>query len=176
MNFYLDDSKPEGHVERYFSLTTREADADDTLTEVPRHWHKHHDEYMSCTEGHIELYLDGNTAVAKPGDPPVFIERRKVHGFKFPRGEKAILKEYTQPTGEFKQLFFEDIFSDWGFWNATRGFADGDAYMALPGPFRWLDEVYAFVIGALARFVNPRAGEAPKSVPPLNVDDGKKGL
>jgi hypothetical protein len=57
-----------------------------------------------------------------------------------------------------------------------RGFADGDAYVALPGPFRWLDEVYMFVIGALARIVNPRVGETPKSVPQLTVDGGKKEL
>ena len=176
MDFYLDESKSEGHVERYFSLTTREADADETLTEVPRHWHKYHDEYMACTEGHVELYLDGNTVIAKPGDPAVFIERRKVHGFKFPKGEKAVLKEMTQPTGEFKQRFFEDILSAWGFWNAMRGFADGDTYVALPGPFRWLDEVYMFVIGALVKVVNPRKGEAPKSVAPRAVDDGKKEL
>lgn len=55
MNFYFNESKLEGYVERYFSLTTREADADDTLTEGPRHLHKHHDEYMACAEEHIEL-------------------------------------------------------------------------------------------------------------------------
>ena len=84
--------------------------------------------------------------------------------------------DFKLRNGEFKQIFFEDIFADWGFWNVMRGFADGDAYVALPGPFRWLDEVYAFVIGALARLVHPRAGEPPKSVPPFTVGDGKKEL
>lgn len=176
MTFHLDESKPEGHVERYFSLTTRELDADDTLTEVPKHWHKHHDEYMSSEAGHIELYLDGQTTIAKPGDPAVLLPRRKVHGFKFPKGEKAVLKELTQPTGEFKQHFFEDILADWGFWNAMRGFSDGDTYVALPGPFRWLDEVYMFVIGLLVKLVHPRKGEAPKSVAPRPVDESKKEL
>jgi len=174
MTFYLDESKPEGHVERYYSLTTRETDADGTLAEVPRHWHKHHDEYMSCVEGQIELYLDGNTVTAKPGDPAVFIERRKVHGFKFPKGEKAVLKEMTQPTGEFKQRFFEDILANWGFWNAMRGFADGDTYVALPGPFQWLDEVYMCVIGLLVKLIHPRTGDAPKSVAPLAIVDSSK--
>jgi mannose-6-phosphate isomerase-like protein (cupin superfamily) len=176
MTFHLDESKPEGHVERYFSLTVREHDADDTLAEVPKHWHKHHDEYMSCEEGHIELYLDGATIIAKPGDPAVFIPRRKVHGFKFPKGEKAVLKEMTQPTGEFKQHFFEDILSNWGFWNAMRGFADGDTYIALPGPFRWLDELYMMVIAVLVKLVHPRAGEVPKSIAPLIADESKKEL
>jgi hypothetical protein len=99
-----------------------------------------------------------------------------VHGFKFPKGERAVLKEMTQPTGEFKQLFFEDILSNWGFWNAMRGFADGDSYVALPGPFRWLDEVYMFVVGALAKLVHPRTGDVPKSVAPLVVDGSKKEL
>jgi mannose-6-phosphate isomerase-like protein (cupin superfamily) len=176
MTFHLDETKPEGHVERYFSLTVREHDADDTLAEVPKHWHKHHDEYMSCEEGHIELYLDGTTIIAKSGDPAVFIPRRKVHGFKFPKGEKAVLKEMTQPTGEFKQRFFEDILADWGFWNAMRGFADGDTYIALPGPFRWLDELYMMVVAVLVKLVHPRAGEVPKSVAPLVAIDSKKEL
>lgn len=176
MTFHLDESKPEDHVERYYSLTTRGHDADDTLLEVPRHWHKHHDEYMSCEEGQIELYLDGKTMTARPGDPAVFIPRRKVHGFKFPKGSKAVLKEMTQPTGEFKQRFFEDIFASWGFWDAMRGFADGDTYIALPGPFRWLDELYMLVIGVLAKLVRPRTGEMPKSMAPIVLNGHKKEL
>ena len=57
-----------------------------------------------------------------------------------------------------------------------RGFADGDTYVALPGPFRWLDEVYALVIGALAKLLNPRKGETPKSIPPRAIDDSTKEL
>ena len=178
MTFHVDESKPEDHVERYFSLTTRESDADDTLTEVPRHWHKYHDEYMACTEGQIELSLDNEIIVAKPGDPPVFLERRRVHGFKFngPKGQKAVLKEMTQPTGEFKQHFFEDIFEELGFWGFMRGFADGDTYPALPGPFRWLDELYMLVIGALAKVMYPRKGAKPKSIAPLIAAESKKAL
>ena len=176
MTFHIDESKPEGHIERYFSLTTRGLDADDSLIEVPKHWHKHHDEYMACIEGQIELYLEGQTILAKPGDPPVFLERRRVHGFKFPHGKKAVLKELTQPTGEFKQHFFEDIFENLGFWGVMRGFADGDTYIALPGPFRWLDELYMLVIGALASLFHPRRGAKPNSIAPLIADESKKEL
>lgn len=176
MTFHRNDSKAEHDVERYYSLTTCPGDA--PALRVPNHWHKHHDEYMSCEEGQIELYLDGKTIVAKPGDPVVFIERRRVHGFKFPEGQRTVLKERTRPTGEFKQRFFEDIFrQDGGFWGAMRGFADGDTFLALPGPFRWVDEVYGFVIWLLVRLLYPRRGPVPQSVAPLVVDgSNKKGL
>lgn len=176
MTFYRDDSKSDQDFQKYFSLTVSERAADSIELQVPNHWHKHHDEYMTAEEGEIELHLDGETITTKPGDPVVFIERCHVHGFKFPKGQRAVLKEMTQPTGEFKQRFFEDIFENWGFWGAMRGFADGDTYLALPGPFRWLDELYMFVIGLLVKVFNPRKGPVPASVAPLVAAEGKKEL
>lgn len=176
MTFYRDDSKSDHDFQKYFSLTVSEGAADSIELQVPDHWHKHHDEYMTAEEGEIELHLDGETITTKPGDPVVFIKRCHVHGFKFPKGQRAVLKEMTQPTGEFKQRFFEDIFENWGFWGAMRGFADGDTYLALPGPFRWLDELYMFVIGLLVKVFNPRKGPVPASVAPLVAAEGKKDL
>lgn len=177
MTFHRDDSKPPNDIHRYYSLATCTGQSDGIALEVPKHWHKHHDEYMTCVEGSIELYLDGKTVTATPSNPTIFIERRQVHGFKFPKGQRAVLKEMTMPTGEFKQKFFEDIFENWGFWGAMRGFADGDTYPALlPGPFRWLDEIYILVLWVLVRLVYPRKGDVPMSVAPLTLVEDKKAL
>lgn len=176
MTFHRDDSKPESDVQRHFSLTVCEGGLDDVALQVPKHWHKHHDEYMACMEGSIRVSLDDETINTRPGDPVLFIPRRHVHGFEFPKGKRAVLKEFTQPTGEFKQRFFEDIFADAGFWGVMRGFVDGDTYIALPGPWRWVDEVYMFVLGLLVRVWRPREGRVPASVAPLVADESRKEL
>jgi len=175
MRFFRDDSKPEDSKERFYSHTICEGNPDSLVLEVPRHWHDYHDEYMTCIEGQIELSLDDKTSIAKPGDPTVFIERGHVHGFKFPKGQRAVLQELTDPTGEFKQRFFEDIFgSGLSFWSMMRGFSDGDTYIAFT-PSRWLDLVCMAVLGFVAKLWLPRKGGVmPKSIAPSMPLDGKK--
>lgn len=169
MTFHRDDSKAPNDVERYYSLTTCDGGVNDIALEVPQHWHKYHDEHMSCIEGQIELSLEGSILTAKPGDPAIIIPRRAVHGFKFPKGQRAVLKEMTDPTGEFKQMFFEDVFGSGrgSFFGAMRAFADGDTYIKMPGPWRWVDEVWMFVMWALVKVLRSREGEVPRSMPSL---------
>lgn len=176
MLFYRDDSAPENSKERYYSHTICEGGPDSLVLKVPAHWHRHHDEYMTCLEGEIELLLDGRTSTAKPGDDEVFIERTRVHGFTFPKGRRTVLQERTSPTGEFKQRFFEDVFGLEGmsFWSMMRGFADGDTFIAMT-PFRWLDVVFMAVLGLVARIVKPREGGVmPMSIAPSVPMEGKK--
>lgn len=175
MIFYRDDSKPEDAKERYYSHTICDGKPGSLALEVPRHWHDYHDEYMKCIEGQLEVSLDDKIIIAKPGEDALFIERGHVHGFKFPKGQRAVLQELTDPTGEFKQRFFEDIFEKGlTFWTMMRGFADGDTYIAFT-PFRWLDLVCMAVLGFVARWRLPREGGViPKSIAPSMPLDGKK--
>lgn len=179
MTFHRDLSKPGDHPEHHFSFTVCSGSSPGSIAlQVPKHWHKHHDEYMQCVAGEIEVHLDGEDFTAKAGDPTIFIERRRVHGFEFAKGQRVVLKEMTRPTGEFKQRFFEDVFTEAGFWGAMRGFADGDTYLALPVPgwLRWLDEIYMFVMGLLVMLVYPRKGPRPESRAPVDGGEKKKGL
>ena len=134
---------------------------------------------MSCTQGSIQLSLNGHTSTVTPQDDEVFIPRRSVHGFKFSKGQAATLRERTDPTGEFKQRFFEDVFdpTGWGKFGPTfRAFADGDTYIPVPGPFRWLDEVFMFLVGFVVKLLYPRSGASPKSVAPSMPVEGRKEL
>ena len=162
--FFLDESKAEDDLDRYYSETTCDGDADSIAFEVPKHWHKLHDEYMTVEEGELEFYLDGTTSLVKPGDPMIKIPRRAVHSIKWPTGKRATLRERTNPTGPFKQRFFEDMFGGKGFGLTMRAFADGDTYIPLPGNLRLLDEVFMFFVGIIASILYPRK-EKPASKP-----------
>jgi len=134
---------------------------------------------MSCQQGSIQLFLDGRTLTVTPDDDEILIPRRAVHGFKFPKGQAAILRERTDPTGEFKQRFFEDVFdgTNWGKFGPTfRAFADGDTYIPVPGPFRFLDEVFMCLVGMVVRLLYPRQSAVPKSVAPSMPLEAKKAL
>ena len=58
------------------------------------------------------------------------------------KGTYARFIERTVPTGTFKALFFQDLFQRPGipsFLMVMRAFYDGDAFVSLPGGFKWLD-------------------------------------
>ncbi|KAI0555629.1 hypothetical protein F4679DRAFT_590704 [Xylaria curta] len=122
-----------------------------------------HAEYLSVIEGRIEFTLNGEQIILNAGDPELFVPRRVVHSFKSFKGEKSILRERPDPAGIYKALFFNDLFSTGslgGFWHVVRASYDGDAYLALPLPFRFLDEVFLAVFGPIARLFAPSKPES----------------
>ena len=145
---------------------------DDTPPSIPPHWHKHHDEYMRILRGRVEFTLDNRTTVISPSSPELLIQRRHVHSFRFLEGEAAMFMERTDPTGGFKADFFEDLLDsgDVNFWTVWRACYRGDTYMAMPGPWRWVDELVTVVFGWLSMMFFPQRnkGLLKKSVAGLN--------
>ncbi|KAI0860227.1 hypothetical protein F4860DRAFT_504096 [Xylaria cubensis] len=156
----VDESEPEDSVKRYAMDTICTGEE---IISIPPHWHKEHAEYLSVIEGRIEFTLNGEKIVLNAGDPDLFVPRRVVHSFKSFKGEKSILRERPDPAGIYKALFFNDLFSTGnfgGFWHVVRASYDGDAYLALPLPFRFLDEVFLAIFGPIARLFAPPKPES----------------
>lgn len=166
MRFMVDESKPADSIEHHWSQTTYDGQPGSWVIEIGDHWHKHHDEYMKVLEGRITFRLDGKEVVLTPADPPFHIARLRVHGFKFFEGERTTLKESTDPAGEFKEDFFNDIFEDGmpNFFTAMRAFYDGDTYVALPGAIKFLDQAVTIVLGGFAKWWHPRKRPALPSM------------
>lgn len=53
---------------------------------------------MKVLEGRFELTLDGKKVVVSARDKPVQIPRGHVHGFTCFKGERATMKERTEPS------------------------------------------------------------------------------
>ncbi|KAI1157811.1 hypothetical protein F5B18DRAFT_665699 [Nemania serpens] len=152
-----DESAPEGSSDRYY---TEAATNGEEPFVVPPHWHKEHAEYLTVVEGRAKVTLDGKETILKAGDPPVLVARRVVHSIETFAGEKAVVQERPSPGGDYKIMFFNDMFNDGptpGFWHLMRVFYDGDGYVALPLPFRIVDEIFITVFGSIAHlFKGPR--------------------
>ncbi|PKX91394.1 cupin domain-containing protein [Aspergillus novofumigatus IBT 16806] len=72
---------------------------------IPVHWHKHHDEYITVVEGRITATLDGKDMIVKAGDPPLIIPRlHHLHGFHGFPGESCVFEERNLPPGDWKVL------------------------------------------------------------------------
>lgn len=104
---------------------------------------KNHDEIMEVLSGRAQFYIDGKKIIASAGDARLIIPRFSVHGIDFFKGEPTIIREKTVPAGEFKALFFQDVFRNGtpNFFMAMRAFYDGHSYAALPGNLKILDRL-----------------------------------
>ncbi len=102
--------------------------------------------------------LDGKAVTATPNDPILFIPRRHTHSFKFCKGEPTVLKEKTNPSGDFKEKFFKDLFdgSEASFTSAMRAGYRGDMIVALPGEISLLDRAFTNAMGAFIAWLFPQ--------------------
>jgi hypothetical protein len=116
---------------------------------------------MKVLAGRVRFSVDGKEVILTPSHPPYEIRRMHVHGFKFFPGEPATLLERTDPTGDFKEEFFRDVFEDGQpkFWTTVRAAYDGDTYLSL-GP-QWLDVAVVSVLGRFAKWWVPRKRSEP---------------
>ncbi|KIM93742.1 hypothetical protein OIDMADRAFT_21493 [Oidiodendron maius Zn] len=150
MEITVNESEPEDSIDRYVMDTV--CTGEEAL-EIPPHWHKNHQEFLSVIEGRVEITLDGKTTLMKAGDPAVLVPRRAVHSVKGFKGERLIFREKPDPAGIYKALFFNDVFSKGGFggvWHTLRAFYDGDAYLALPLHSQLIDQAFVSVLGGIA--------------------------
>jgi len=169
MRVMLDDSMPEGHLDRQWTETTYDGKEGSAKLEVPGHWHKYHDEYMEILSGRMNFYLEGSgSVIVSAGDARLKIPRWHVHSFAAFPGEACVLKELTDPSGDFKAEFFRDITQSGQMTvlGALRSFYNGDAYVSLPGNFKIIDQVFIAIAGTIARFFQP-ATRVYKSYPNL---------
>lgn len=158
MIFKVNDSLPSDDINNHWSETYYDGAEGSFVPSVPPHWHKYHDEHMQVIKGRVELNHSGKTIVAKPGDDVYVIPRMDTHGFKFFKGEPTILKEFTNPAGNFKEAFFEDLLDD-GSLNAIsaiRAGYYGDTYVALPGHFMWLEQALSLGVGGIVAYFWPQ--------------------
>lgn len=104
---------------------------------------QYHDEVMEVLNGRMKFYVNGKEIIGSAGDEPLIIPRWTVHGFAVFEGEKVTFTEKTVPSGDYKALFFQDIFQAGspGLLMALRAFYDGDTYIALPGNIKILDQI-----------------------------------
>ena len=158
IRFMVDDSKPTDDFDNHWAVTMYNGKQGSWVPVIPRHWHKHHDEYMTVSAGRVEFTLDSKTVIQTPEMGVLHIPRLHVHGIKFFAGEAATFAERTDPPQTTKQDFFEDIFEAGQptFAGSMRAFYDGDTYLECPGGFRIVDEVVTTVIGGLMKYLYPR--------------------
>ena len=158
MLFKADKSKHTTSTEHRWTEVIYDALPDSWVPSVPAHWHKNHDEYVQVLTGRMELIVNGKSTIVKAGDPPIFIERLHVHASNFFKGEATTVKESTNPAGDFKAVFFENLLDD-GTLNMVsmlRACYDGDTYLSLPGGLQWMDAAFVSVAGGFARWMWPQ--------------------
>ncbi|RDW60661.1 hypothetical protein BP6252_12044 [Coleophoma cylindrospora] len=150
----LAKAKAENDIDRHWTEVTYDGKLDSDVLVVPTHWHKHHDEMMEVLEGRLKIYLDGKEHIVAAGDPPMLIPRRHRHGVSVFEGERVRVTEKTIPAGEFKALFFQDMFQAGspGVFKVFRASYDGDGYISLPGNIQLVDEVFITVVGFISKF------------------------
>ena len=172
--FKEDDSQKPDSMNYHWSETLYDGQPDSLVPAVPSHWHKYHDEHMEVTRGRVELTAEGKTTILKAGDPKLVIPRWHVHGFSFIKGEAATLKEYTDPPGNFKDDFFENLYDDGelNFTSLLRGCYRGDTYLSLPGGIQLLDQVFMNVAGSIVSYFYPQKnkGVAAENVAKESAD------
>lgn len=178
MLFKADESKPKDSIDYRWSEVSYDGKPDSWVPEIGAHWHKHHDEFMEVLSGRVSFTLDGKTIILKPGDDPIKIPRLHIHSFKFFKGEPSVFTERTDPVGEFKMDFFEDLLDtgEIDMLRAFRAFYQGDTYIALPGNFRLLDQAFTIGVGAIVAWWFPQQnkGMLAESVTKLPVEASVK--
>ncbi|CZR62972.1 uncharacterized protein PAC_12869 [Phialocephala subalpina] len=157
IRLFADHDAPGDSIEKFWSETSYDGKPGSDLFFIPPHWHKYHDEIFTLTKGRAAVTVEGKTTILAAGDKPVFIPRWHVHSFTSFEGEEMVLKERTDPTGPFKGLFFNDIFSTGVFrgfsLHALRCFYDGDTYVGLPGNIKTIDQAFIFLVGGFAKLI-----------------------
>jgi hypothetical protein len=161
-------------LEYRWSEVTYDGKEDSWVPEIGAHWHKCHDEFMHVTKGRVQFTLDGKDVILEPGMEAIKIPRWHVHSFKFFKGEPSTFIERTDPVGEFKMDFFEDLL-DTGEINmvtAFRAFYQGDTYIALPFGIRAIDQVFTWGVGSVIAWLYPQKnkGILAESVSKLPLD------
>ncbi|UZP46479.1 hypothetical protein NXS19_014291 [Fusarium pseudograminearum] len=144
--------------EKYSAVVTYDGTQGGEPFFVPPHWHKYHDEHITVLEGRVTMTLDGKSTVATPETGTMFIPRRSVHSFRGFPGEKAIVEERNQPSGDYKALFFNDVFQSGkppSFWLAIRSAFDGDLYPSLPFGSKLIDQLFVSVFRFMAKLFAP---------------------
>ncbi|KAK6386917.1 hypothetical protein LTS17_000181 [Exophiala oligosperma] len=159
MHIKIDKEKADGSFEKYVMDTVYDGEEGSEVFEVPPHWHKYHDEYLTVLEGRIEANLEGKgKTVINAGDEAFFVPRWHVHSMKGFQGEKTVLRETAVPAetwGLGKALFFNDALGQDGrpgFWRLLRVAYDGDLYPPLPGGIKFIDQAFVTVLGFIAKF------------------------
>jgi hypothetical protein len=96
---------------------------------------------MEVLEGRMKFFLGGKEIIATPSTGPIAISRGTIHGFTTFKGEAAKFSEKTVPSGDFKAMFFQDLFQAGspGMLLAFRVFSDHDTWISLPGGLKSLD-------------------------------------
>lgn len=153
----VDDTKPTDSIDHHWAQTSYDGEPDSWVPVIGRHWHKHHDEYMQVQSGRIAFTLDDEHVVLTPEAGVLHIPKLHVHGFKFFAGEPTTFTERTDPAGEFKEKFFNDLLEHGSptFATAMRSFYDGDTYVACPGGIKLVDEVVTTVLGGIMKLLYP---------------------
>lgn len=154
MRLYIDRSKSAGDPMYNWIESSYDGKEDSDLLNVLEHWHQNHDEIMEVLEGRMKFLIDGNSVIVSAGDPPLIIPKGHVHGFMAFKGERVTIKESTRPSGDFKALFFQDMFqlsTMPSFPLALRVFSDWDTYISLPGGFKLLEYWFITIAGFIAR-------------------------
>ncbi|RFU34708.1 hypothetical protein B7463_g1637, partial [Scytalidium lignicola] len=112
-----------------------------------------YDEVMEVIHGRAKFFVSGKEIILNAGDEPLVIPRGTVHGFTVMKGEKVTFLEKTVPSGDYKALFFQDMFQAGtpGLLMALRVFYDGDTYISLPGNVKIFEQVFMSVFGFIAK-------------------------
>ncbi|KUI64254.1 hypothetical protein VM1G_11083 [Cytospora mali] len=157
MRLLLYSSEPEDSPNRWINEIVCDGGPDSDPLFIPLHWHKHHTECMTLTEGRLEATIGAKTRIFGQGEewtcPPGVI-----HGFKGFKGERMVLRESVDPPGEYKSLFFNDLLSAGymeSFWHLMRSSYDGDSYLVLPLYFRFFDVAFVTIFGGIAKLFMP---------------------
>jgi mannose-6-phosphate isomerase-like protein (cupin superfamily) len=158
MFFKADDAIDPSSIQHRWTEVYYDGKPDSWVPEIGGHWHKHHDEYMNVLSGRVAFTLDGKTVILKPGDAPLHISAWHVHSFKFFKGEPSVLVERTDPVGDFKMDFFEDLLDtgEIDMVRAFRAFYNGDTYVALPFGVKLLDQAFTLALGAVITWWFPQ--------------------
>ncbi|KAI1498338.1 hypothetical protein F5X99DRAFT_393779 [Biscogniauxia marginata] len=156
IGLYMDPEAPIDSIDRFWSEVEYDGKPDSDLFTIPKHWHKYHDEIFVLKKGRGAVTVEGKTTILEAGGEPLLIPRWNVHSFTSFKGEAMTLKERTDPTGEHKALFFNDLYSQGvviGLLHMLRTFFDGDTYPSLPGNIKIVDQAFMSVFGVLAKLV-----------------------
>ncbi|KAF7319270.1 Cupin-2 domain-containing protein [Mycena chlorophos] len=158
LRLFHDDSQPEDSLMRWYTEAVADGEPTSEAVYIPAHWHRNHSEHMSVLEGRIEATIDGRTKLMRAGDEFV-IPRLAVHGFKGFKGERLVIRERADPGGDYKVLFFNDVFSSdspFAFWHTMRAFYDGDTYPAMGLYFRFFDIAFVTIFGGIAKLFDSK--------------------
>ncbi|KIJ69416.1 hypothetical protein HYDPIDRAFT_164960 [Hydnomerulius pinastri MD-312] len=135
--------------EPWISRVRITADADQL--KVPPHWHETHDEIFQVVQGKMKYMIDGVTKIYTPVDGVIRVPKGVIHSLESIRGVETVFEEKTTPMDDEKELFFRNLFAPGvklnNLLHIFPTFYYGDAIPSLPGGFKWLDKLFAMILG-----------------------------